>query len=90
MVVFKLRGREYNITREDVEKVLKTVEPEPFKGNAKYYVEYNEKKYPIKQVVASVTRLPRVSFTAMDAYRVLSRLGFEIKELQENQKEVKS
>jgi len=82
MVVFTLGGKKFNITREDIEKVLENTEPEPFKGRAKYYIEYNRKKYPIKQVIALVTGLPRVAFTAMDAYRILTKLGFEVKEIQ--------
>ena len=82
MVVFTIRGEEYNITRQDVEKVLEKSEPEPLKGRAKYYIEYNGKKYPIKQVIALVTGLPRVGFTAMDAYRILTKLGFDVKEFK--------
>ncbi len=82
MVVFTIRGRTYDISKEDVESVLESIEPEPFKGRAKYYIEYNGKKYPIKQVIASVTGLPRVGFTAMDAYRILIKLGFEVKEIR--------
>jgi hypothetical protein len=81
VVVFTIRDREYNLARHDVEAVLERLEPEPLKGRAKYYIEYKGKKYPIKQVVAFVTGLPRVGFTAMDAYRILTKLGFDVKEL---------
>ena len=81
LVVFTIRGRTFNISREDVERVLEKLEPEPLRGRAKYYIEYRGKLYPIKQVVSAVTGLPRVAFTAMHAYRVLTALGFEVKEL---------
>lgn len=81
MVVFTIRGRTFNISREDVERVLEKLDPEPLRGRAKYYIDYRGKRYPIKQVISAVTGLPRVAFTAMHAYRVLSALGFEVKEL---------
>lgn len=81
MVVFTIRGRTFSISREDVERVLEKLDPEPLRGRAKYYIEYRGKRYPIKQVVSAVTGLPRVAFTAMHAYRVLTALGFEVKEL---------
>jgi len=51
-------------------------------GNRKYYIEFEGGRYPIKQVIAEVTGLPRVAFTAMDAYRILTKLGFDVKELE--------
>jgi len=81
LVVFTIRGRIFNISREDVERVLEKLDPEPLRGRAKYYIEYRGKRYPIKQVVSAVTGLPRVAFTAMHAYRILTALGFEVKEL---------
>jgi hypothetical protein len=81
VVMFTIRGRTFNISREDVERVLEKLDPEPLRGRAKYYIDYRGKRYPIKQVISAVTGLPRVAFTAMHAYRVLSALGFEVKEL---------
>ena len=81
MVKFVIRGRVYDIRRDDVVKAVEGVEPEPMSGKRKYYVEIGGKRYPIKQVVALVTGLPRIAFTAMDAYRILTKLGFEVKEV---------
>jgi len=81
LVVFTIRGRTFNISREDVERALEKLDPEPLRGRAKYYIDYRGKRYPIKQVISAVTGMPRVAFTAMHAYRVLSALGFEVKEL---------
>ncbi|MCL7390209.1 MAG: hypothetical protein LZ173_09835 [Thaumarchaeota archaeon] len=80
-MVFTIRGRTFNISREDVERVLEKLDPEPLRGRAKYYIEYRGRRYPIKQVISAITGLPRVAFTAMHAYRILTALGFEVKEL---------
>ena len=82
VVVFTIRGEKFVITRNDVERVLENLDPEPLRGRAKYYIEYKGRAYPIKQVVSAVTGLPRVAFTAMHAYRILTALGFEVKELK--------
>jgi hypothetical protein len=81
VVVFTIRGRTFNVSREDIERILENLDPEPLRGRAKYYIEYKGKMYPIKQVISAVTGLPRVAFTAMHAYRILTALGFEVKEL---------
>jgi 5-methylcytosine-specific restriction protein B len=81
VVIFTLKGKKYKIERVDVIEKLKSMEPEDLMGRTKYYIEFEGKKYPIKQVIAEVTGLPRIAFTAMDAYRILTKLGFEIKEL---------
>jgi len=82
VVVFTIRGRTFEVSRGDIEHVLENLDPEPLRGRAKYYIEYNGKRYPIKQVVSAVTGLPRVAFTARHAYRILTALGFEVKELK--------
>ena len=43
----------------------------------KYAVEVNGLNYPPKQVLATVTRWERTSFTTMEAQRVLKKLGSE-------------
>jgi len=87
LVVFTIRGRTFNISREDVERVLEKLDPEPLRGRAKYYIEYRGRRYPIKQVISAITGLPRVAFTAMHAYRILTALGFEVKELNPDESE---
>jgi len=42
---------------------------------------------PIKQVISAITGLPRVAFTAMHACRILTALGFEVKELNPGESE---
>jgi len=80
-VTFTIKGKTFTLTKEDVEKALEGLEPEPLSGRAKYYVEHKGRRYPIKQVLAAVTGLPRLGFTAMHAHRILTELGFEVKEL---------
>jgi hypothetical protein len=43
LVVFTIRGRIFNISREDVERVLEKLDPEPLRGRAKYNIEYKNK-----------------------------------------------
>jgi len=81
-VSITIRGKTYTLTRKDVEDVLRKLEPEELRGKAKYYIEFEGMKFPIKQVVAEVTGLPRVAFTAMHAYSVLTKLGFDVKEVK--------
>ena len=83
-MVFAIRGKQFNIEKDDIINVVKGVEPEPLTGKRKYYVEINGRRYPIKQVISLVTGLPRIAFTAMDAYRILTKLGFEVKEIEES------
>ncbi len=75
----RVGGRVFEVCREDVFKAVRGVKPEPLSGRRKYYVEIDGRRYPIKQVVGLLLGLPRVAFTAMEAYRVLTRLGFEVK-----------
>lgn len=83
MVQVTIRGQVFDISRQDVVEVLERLNPEPLRGRAKYYIEHKGEKYPIKQVVAEVTGLPRIAFTAKHAYDVLTRLGFDVKEISE-------
>lgn len=80
-VTFTVKGKTFEVTREEVERALEGLKPEPLRGRAKYYVEHKGKRYPIKQVVEAVTGLSRLDFTAALALRVLRELGFEVREL---------
>lgn len=74
-----LRGRAYDITREDIEAKLRAIPPE-VGGKVKYFAEIGGKQFPVKQVLGQVLNLPRAGFTSQDAYGILQRLGFEITE----------
>jgi len=78
---FTIRGKIYDISAEDIINAVKNIEPEPFTGKRKYYIIIDNKRYPIKQVIGYTLKLPRAAFTAMDAYRILTKLGFEVKEI---------
>ena len=73
---FTIRGKNYELKKEEVHKKLKGVNPELIR---EYYIEIDNIQYPIKQVLASVTGLPPIAFTSKYAYDVLTRLGFEVK-----------
>ena len=56
--------------------------PTPIDGRNKYFLEIHGRRFPIKQVIRLVTGLPSIGFTAQDAHRILTRLGFGIFEYQ--------
>lgn len=74
---FVLRGKSFIIDREDVKKAVRGLDPEAIR---KYSVEIGNVEYPIKQVVAKITGYPPAAFTTQDAYSILKKLGFKIKE----------
>jgi hypothetical protein len=47
-------------------------------------VEHGGKKELIKRVVTAVTGCSKASLTTVNAYKILTELGFEVKELKEN------
>ncbi len=76
---FTLRGKEYRLSRKQVEEVLRSV---PAQRVEKYCVVVNYRPYPPKQALAAALtmlfdRAP-ADFTTQDATRILSALGFEI------------
>ena len=79
---FRLRGAALSITPADILAATRDVPPTPIDGRNKYFVELHGRRFPIKQVLRLVTGLPPVGFTAQDAHRILSRLGFDIFEDQ--------
>ncbi len=77
---FQIRSRRFGITREDVLGAAQRELPRSGDGRNKYFVALRGQPYPIKQVIRLVTGLPLAGFTAQDAHRILSRLGFDIAE----------
>jgi hypothetical protein len=75
---FTIGGVEFSLTKEEVERKLKTVEPEEVR---QVYVEVNAKKYPVKQALAVAAGLIRSGFTTQDAVRVFRRLSFSLGEM---------
>jgi antitoxin HicB len=80
---FIVGGRSYEITRESILSATRGVQPNPFDGRNKYYVELHGLKYPIKQPIHEVTGLSYTEdFTAQYARRILKKLGFVVKTLE--------
>ena len=77
---FTIRGTQYEVGRDDVLNVTRTLPPSALDGRHMYFVTLHERQYPIKQVVQQVTGLASPVFTSQDAHRILSRLGFDISE----------
>jgi len=73
---FVIRGREYEITKEEILERMRGVEPKEIR---KYYVEVNGREYPIKQVISETLNVELIAFTSMDAFGILSRLGFDVR-----------
>lgn len=69
----KVGGRDFNLTKMEVEAQMRDSEPESIQKHA---VEVNGQWYPPKQVLGEVTGWARTSFTTMEAQRVLTRIGF--------------
>jgi hypothetical protein len=83
---FVIGKRKVELTKEKVVEVLRGLQPEPLRGRAKYYVELDGKKYPVKQVMAAVTGLSKESFSTEQAVKVLKALGFEVKDLRKERR----
>lgn len=69
------RGRIFTLSRAGVEASLHKVEPERV---TKYGVEIKGREYPVLQIVAAATGVPKIEWSTVNAYRVLQKLGFEI------------
>ena len=77
---FKIRGRTYSISEKEVFERTAGVAPVATDSRNKYFIRLQEKEYPIKQVLELVINRPVAEFTAHTAYRVLTKLGFEVYE----------
>ena len=75
---FILKGKVYNLTREEVDAKMEKIEPELART---YIIIVNGKEYPPKQVLAETLGLGRVEFTTMDATNILRRLGFRLEQV---------
>jgi len=75
---FILRGKPYEVDKEDIIKVLKKINIQS--DIRKYYIEHNGVEYSIKQVIKESLNIPSIDITSKDAYLILKKLGFEIKE----------
>lgn len=74
-ITFMLRGKTFEKQKEDFTKAVKGLEPGRIQ---KYSVLIDNKRYPIRQVLAAATKLPPIAITSQDAYRVLEKFGFSV------------
>jgi hypothetical protein len=79
-MVFNLSGRQYQLSKEEVEGAMKGVQP--LKGR-NYFVNVNVEKYPVTQVLYLSLRKQRAGLSLLDinniiAKNILSQMGFEI------------
>lgn len=87
IVSFRLGGETYRLSRADVEQRVGHTEPRPID---KHYVVLNGRRYPPKQVLSAALDRPVVSFTTMEANRVLKKLGFDLGVSTETQPTLKT
>ena len=74
-ITFTLRGKTFAKRKEDFVNAMKRIEPGRVQ---KYSTLVSGKRYPIRQVLAAVTKLPTIAITSQDAYRVLEKFGFAV------------
>ncbi len=77
-MTFRLCGRRYEVTRDDLERRISGVTPD-YRDNMRYFVVIRNRRYPIKQVVSVISGLPPAAFSSQMAYSLLNRLGIEIR-----------
>lgn len=75
IITFTLRGKTFEKQKEDFVRATKGLEPGRVQ---KYSTVISGKRYPIRQVLAAVTKLPAIAITSQDAYRVLEKFGFTV------------
>jgi hypothetical protein len=72
---FTLGGRRMRLSRSEVERALRHVEPEAIRSHA---VKVNGTLYPMKQAFARATGIDVADFTTHQARRQLKALGFPV------------
>jgi len=79
---FKIFGEYHEITKSMIVDCAKVELPEDRDNRHKYFVELDGKRYPIKQLLSFAIDRRSGHFTAQHAARVLTKLGFEIKQFE--------
>lgn len=74
-ITFMLRSKTFTKRKEDFIRAMKSIEPGRVR---KYSVVVGNRRYPIRQVLATVTNMPPIAITSQDAYRVLEKFGFSV------------
>jgi len=74
-VSFTLAGRSFDLSVDDVRRRLQEHHPEAID---QYWVEIDGVRWPVKQVMALLTGLPRTSFQSQNSRRLLAKWGFAL------------
>ncbi len=77
MSIFNIRGREFHIRVQDVESMAADLQPQPL-AKLTHVVRINGRAFPIRPLVAALTKLPVNEISSLDAYGILDRLGYLI------------
>ncbi len=75
MMTTRVAGEDFELDAVSVERAVAGVDPEPIR---EHYVVIGRRRYPPKQVLATVTGLDRGDFTTHQARSILRRLGFGV------------
>ncbi len=75
MVRFTLDGEEFELTQELVRQRIASDSPESIQ---QYWVEIDDQRWPVKQVMALATGLERTRFQSQNSCRLLAKLGFTL------------
>lgn len=73
----KISNKTREITKEKILHTLNGIVPLHI---YKYYIIIYDKKFPIKQIIAETLKISPMAFTSQQAYKILQKLGFDIKE----------
>lgn len=73
--LFRLNGKRYSFVRSQVEKAVHNQTPRRID---KYQVLVAGAYYPPKQVIERLTEVEPISFTTMDAQRILKKFGYVV------------
>ncbi len=69
-------GRTFYLSRAKVEHNLLKIAPQRV---TKYGLAIHGREYPVRQVLAIATETPIIEWSTSNAYRILQKLGFEIR-----------
>lgn len=75
MVRFRLDGEEFELTPDLVRRRIASHHPESIQ---QYWVEIDDQRWPVKQVMALATGLTRTRFQSQNSRRLLAKLGFAV------------
>lgn len=75
---FKIRGKEYEVSREDILRKARDLTPDRI---THWFVNIEGKHFPVKQIVCETLGIERIEITTADAVRILEKLGFEPKRI---------